>query len=41
MTLRSGASTCQLRSTARGVAGKVLGAVGVALGPSLRFLDEA
>ena len=40
VTIRSGASTCQLRSTARGVAGKVLTAVGVALGPSLRFVEE-
>jgi transposase len=41
VTLRSGAATCELRSTAQGVAGKVLQAAGVALGPSLRFLEEA
>ena len=41
VTLRSGAATCQLRSTAQGVAGKVIQAVGVALGPSLRFLEPA
>ena len=39
--LRSGAATCELRTTPQGVAGKVIQAVGVALGPSLRFLDEA
>ena len=38
--LRSGASLCELRSTPQGVAGAVLQAVGVALGPSLRILDE-
>jgi transposase len=38
--LRSGAATCELRTTPQGVAGKVIQAVGVALGPSLRFLDE-
>ena len=41
VTLRSGAATCELRSTAQGVAGKVLQAAGVALGPSLRFLEQA
>ena len=41
VTLRSGAAVCQLRSTAQGVAGKVLAAAGVALGPSLRFLEQA
>ena len=40
VTFRSGASTCQLRTTARGVAGKVTQAVGVALGPSLRFVEQ-
>lgn len=40
VTLRSGAATCELRSTACGVAGKVVQAAGVALGPSLRFLEE-
>jgi hypothetical protein len=39
--LVSGAATCELRSTPQGVAGKVLQAAGVALGPSLRFLEEA
>jgi len=38
--LRSGAALCELRSTPQGAAGAVLQAVGVALGPSLRFLDE-
>jgi len=38
--LRSGASLCELRSVPQGAAGAVLQAVGVALGPSLRFLDE-
>jgi hypothetical protein len=37
--LRSGAATCELRTTPRGVAGKVLAAAGVALGPTLRFLE--
>jgi hypothetical protein len=41
VTLRSGAATCELRSTAQGVAGKVVQAAGVALGPTLRFLEEA
>jgi len=40
VTFRSGASTCQLRSTARGTAAKVLAAAGVALGPSLRFVEQ-
>jgi transposase len=39
-TLRAGAAVCELRSMPRGVAGKVVQAVGVALGPSLRFLDD-
>ena len=39
-TLRSGAAVCELRSLPRGVAGAVLQAAGVALGPSLRFLGE-
>jgi hypothetical protein len=39
--LVSGAATDELRSTPQGVAGKVLPAAGVALGPSLRFLEEA
>jgi hypothetical protein len=38
--LRSGAAECELRSLPQGVAGKVLQAVGVALGPPVRFLDE-
>jgi hypothetical protein len=38
--LKSGAATCELRSAPKGVAGKVLSAAGVALGPSLRFIDE-
>ena len=38
--LRSGAALCELRSSPQGVAGAVLQAVGVALGPPLRFLDE-
>ena len=38
--LVSGAATCELRTTPQGVAGKVLQAAGVALGPALRFLDE-
>jgi hypothetical protein len=41
VTFRSGAATCELRSTAQGVAGKVVQAAGVALGPTLRFLEEA
>lgn len=35
--LNSGAATCELRSTPQGVAGKVLAATGVALGPPVRF----
>jgi len=35
--LVSGAATCELRSTPQGVAGKVLAATGVALGPPVRF----
>jgi hypothetical protein len=35
--LVSGAATCDLRSTPQGVAGKVLAATGVALGPPVRF----
>jgi hypothetical protein len=38
--LKSGAATCDLRSTPRGTAGKVLAAVGVALGPPLVFVGE-
>ncbi len=38
--LKSGAATCELRSTPQGVAGKVLSAAGVGLGPALRFVDE-
>ena len=38
--LVSGAATCELRTTPQGVAGKVLQAAGVALGPPLRFLEE-
>ena len=37
--LASGAATCELRSQPQGVAGKVMQAAGVALGPSLRFLN--
>ena len=37
--LVSGAATCELRSAPMGVAGRVLGAAGVALGPTLRFVD--
>jgi transposase len=37
MRLSSGSATCELRSAPRGVAGKVLAAAGVALGPPLRF----
>ncbi len=36
----SGAATWELRTTPQGVAGKVLAATGVALGPPLRFIDE-
>jgi len=39
--LRSGAATCELRTAPQGVAGKVVQASGVSLGPTLRFLDEA
>ena len=38
--LKSGAATCELRSTAQGTAGKVLAAAGVALGPPLAFIGE-
>jgi hypothetical protein len=38
--LRSGSAVCELRSLPQGTAGKVLQAAGVALGPSLRFVDE-
>ena len=38
--LRSGAALCELRSLPQGTAGKVLQAAGVALGPSMRFLDD-
>jgi len=38
--LKSGAATCELRSTPQGVAGKVLQAAGVVLGPQLRFIEE-
>jgi hypothetical protein len=40
VTLRTAAATCQLRTMPAGVAGKVLQAVGVALGPAVSFLDE-
>jgi transposase len=40
LTLRTAAATCQLRTMPAGVAGKVLQAVGVALGPAVQFLDE-
>jgi hypothetical protein len=39
-TLLSGAATCELRSTPQGVAGKVVAAAGLALGPALRFAGE-
>lgn len=38
--LKAGAATCELRPMPQGVAGKVIQAAGVALGPSLRFLEE-
>jgi len=38
--LQSGGSLCELRTAPRGVAGKVLQAVGVSLGPSIRFLEQ-
>jgi transposase len=38
--MKSGAATCELRSTPEGTAGKVLAAAGVALGPPLRFIEE-
>jgi hypothetical protein len=41
VTLRSGSATCELRTMPRGVAGKVLAAAGVALGPTVRFLEDA
>lgn len=37
--LRSGAARCELRSQPQGVAGKVLAAAGVALGPPLKFIE--
>jgi hypothetical protein len=40
VTLKSGAATCELRTMPRGVAGKVLAAAGVALGPTVRFLED-
>jgi hypothetical protein len=40
VTLKSGAATCELRTAPRGVAGKVLAAAGVALGPTVRFLED-
>jgi transposase len=36
--LVSGAATCEVRSTPQGVAGKILAATGVALGPPVRFV---
>ena len=41
VTLRSGSATCELRTMPRGVTGKVLAAAGVALGPTVRFLEDA
>ena len=38
-TVRSGETTCQLRSPTVGVAGKVLQTVGIALGPPVQFVD--
>ena len=40
VTLRTAGATCQLRTMPQGVAGQVIQAVGVALGPSVRFLEE-
>ena len=40
VTLRTAGATCQLRTMPQGVAGQVLQAAGVALGPSVRFLEE-
>ena len=37
-TVQSGASTCELRTLPQGVAGQVIAAAGVALGPAVRFL---
>jgi transposase len=39
LTLRTEGATCQLRTMPQGVAGQVLQAAGVALGPSVRFLE--
>jgi hypothetical protein len=39
VTIKSGPATCELRTTPRGVAGKVLVAAGVALGSAVRFLE--
>jgi len=39
VTLRTAGATCQLRTMPQGVAGQVLQAAGVALGPSVRFLE--
>jgi transposase len=41
VTFRSGAATCELRTMPRGAASKVLTAAGVALGPTVRFLENA
>jgi hypothetical protein len=41
VTLKSGPATCELRTMPRGVAGQVFQAAGVALGPSVRFLEDA
>jgi transposase len=38
--LSSGAAICELRSAPEGVAGKVIAAAGVALGPQIMFLGE-
>jgi len=38
--LRSGGSLCELRTVPQGTAGKVLQAVGVSLGPSVRFMEQ-
>lgn len=39
VTINSGPSKCELRTMPRGSAGKVLAAAGVALGPTIRFLE--
>ena len=41
VTINSGPAQCELRTMPRGSAGKVLAATGVALGPTVRFLEDA